>query len=498
VALSVTAPPRPTRPGLVLAVLAMASFVAVLDVWITNVGLPAIGRGVHERSLSNLSWVLSAYAIVYASLLVPAGRLADRYGRKAGFILGLAIFISASLGCALSGDIGLLIAFRCLQAVGAAVLTPTSLGLVLTTAPAEKVAKYVQIWIIAGVLAASTGPVVGGLLLEASWRWLFLVNVPVGLVAIAAAVRLVPDQRHEQDARVPDAVGAILLIVAIGSLALGLVKGTDWGWSSGAVISSFVVAGVALIAFVARSSSHPAPVMRLDLMRDRVFASANAGMLLSLASFSIMFLSVILWLQYHWGYSAIKVGLASAPGPAVVPIFAGIAQNLQKKARVPGGVIAAVGAVLMGLGAILFATRLGNQAHYASDFLPCWLAVGAGAGMALPTILSSGTADLAPEDSATGSAILSMFQQIGSVVGVSVLVAILGVASGGAELHVFRHAWYASAGVAVLAAVANLGLTPRENDLTARPRSDLAAPTGSRRPQPDPPQVRHSPPSPSE
>jgi MFS family permease len=299
VALSETAPPKPARPGLVLAVLATASFVAVLDVWITNVGLPAIGRGVHERSLSNLSWVLSAYAIVYAALLVPAGRLGDRFGRKGGFVLGLGLFVAASLGCALSGEIGVLIAFRGLQAVGAALLTPTSLGLVLTTAPAEKVSQYVQIWIITGVLAASTGPVVGGLLLQASWRWLFLVNIPVGLIAIVAALRLVPDQRHEQDARIPDAVGAALLILAIGSLALSLVKGTDWGWSSGRDITSFVVAGVALIAFVLRSSRHPAPVIRLDLMRDRVFASANLGMLLTLASFSILFLSVILWLQIH-------------------------------------------------------------------------------------------------------------------------------------------------------------------------------------------------------
>src|SRR5258707_4225167 len=150
---SVGAPLKATRPAVILAILATASFVAVLDVWITNVGLPSIGRGVHERSLSNLSWVLSAYAIVYAALLVPAGRLGDRYGRKGGFILGLALFIAASLGCALSGDIGVLIGFRGLQAVGAALLTPTSLGLVLTTAPPQKVAKYVQIWIITGVLA---------------------------------------------------------------------------------------------------------------------------------------------------------------------------------------------------------------------------------------------------------------------------------------------------------------------------------------------------------
>jgi EmrB/QacA subfamily drug resistance transporter len=461
VALSVTARPKPTRPGLVLAVLATASFVAVLDVWITNVGLPAIGRGVHERSLSNLSWVLSGYAIVYAALLVPAGRLGDRFGRKGAFVLGLGLFVGASLGCALSGDIGVLIAFRGLQAVGAALLTPTSLGLVLTTAPAEKVSQYVQIWIISGVLAASAGPVVGGLLLQASWRWLFLVNVPIGLIAIVAALRLVPDQRHEQDARIPDAVGAALLILAIGSLALSLVKGTDWGWSSGRDITSFVIAGIALIAFVLRSSRHPAPIIRLDLMRDRVFASANLGMLLTLASFSILFLSVILWLQIHWHYSALKVGLASAPGPAIVPIFAALANNVQQKARVPAGIIAATGALIMGIGAILFATRLGTDPHYASDFLPCWLAIGAGAGLALPTILTSATTDLPAEDSATGSAIVSMFQQIGSVVGVSILVAILGLASGGAELHVFRHAWLASAGIAAAAIVANLGLTPR-------------------------------------
>jgi predicted permease len=192
-------------------------------------------------------------------------------------------------------------------------------------------------------------------------------------------------------------------------------------------------------------------------------------MLLSLASFSILFLSVILWLQIHWGYSAIKVGLASAPGPAIVPIFATLGENMQKKARVPAGIIGALGALVIAAGGVLFATRLGNQAHYAADFLPCWMAVGAGAGLALPTILSSATADLAPRDSATGSAIVSMFQQIGSVVGVSVLVAILGPASGAATLHTFRHAWYVSVGIAILAAAANLGLTPHKNNTATPP-----------------------------
>jgi MFS family permease len=142
----VAAPSRPTRPGLILAILATASFIAVLDLYITNVGLSYLGSGVHETSLSSLSWVLSAYAITYAALLVPAGRLADRYGPKGGFVLGMAVFTAASIGCGLSGNIVALIAFRVLQAAGGALLTPTSLGLVLTTAPAEKVSAYVKVW----------------------------------------------------------------------------------------------------------------------------------------------------------------------------------------------------------------------------------------------------------------------------------------------------------------------------------------------------------------
>ena len=169
----------------------MASFLAQLDVWITNVGLPSIGTGVGAKSLSDLSWVLNGYAIVYAALLVPAGRLADRFGRKAGFLLGLTIFGVASLGAAFSSDIWVLVGFRALQAVGAAVMTPASLGLVLTTAPPEKVGKYVKIWFTSGALSATAGPVVGGLLLEASWRWLFLVNIPVVVAAVVLAVKLV-------------------------------------------------------------------------------------------------------------------------------------------------------------------------------------------------------------------------------------------------------------------------------------------------------------------
>src|SRR3954452_16125653 len=261
------------RPALILAVLSMSSFLAQLDVWITNVGLPSIGVGVGPQSLSDLSWVLNGYAIIYAALLVPAGRLADRFGRKAGFLLGLSIFGVASVGAAFSGGIWVLVGFRVLQAVGAAVMTPASLGLVLTTAPADKVGQYVKIWFTAGALSATAGPVIGGLLLEASWRWLFLVNIPFVIAAIVLAVKLVPNSKHAQDERFPDLLGGLILIVAIGSLALGLVQAPSWGWNSPQFIAAMVIAAAGVGLFVYRSAHHPAPVIQLELFRDRVFSA---------------------------------------------------------------------------------------------------------------------------------------------------------------------------------------------------------------------------------
>jgi len=452
---------RTVHPALVLTVLAAAAFIAVLDVWITNVGLPAIGKGVGERSLSNLSWVLSAYAIVYAALLVPAGRLADRFGRKGGFLLGIALFSAASLGAAVCSNIWVLVGFRVLQAAGAAVLTPSGLGLLLTSAPPDKVTKYVNIWFATGALSATCGPLLGGALITASWRWLFLINLPVSLLAFLGAARWVPNTKHEQGARLPDALGGALLIVAIGALALGLVEGPAWGWSSARVVAAFAVAVVTVCAFVAQSARHPAPVVQLSLLRDRVFSSANVTVLIAYAAFAMLLLSVILWLEGHWHYSALRTGLASAPGPVMVPIFAGIAENLRLKTKLPAGAIAAAGLFLVGLGATLFALSIGETPHYVSEFLFCWLTVGAGGGLAFPTLISSATVNLAPEQTATGSAIVSMFQQIGAVIGISVLVAILGVASSAASLHLFQAAWITSAGLSATALIVAFGITPR-------------------------------------
>jgi EmrB/QacA subfamily drug resistance transporter len=433
---------------------------ASLDLFIVNVAFPNIARDFHGASLSDLSWVLNGYAVLYAALLVPLGRLADRYGRLAGFLGGLFVFTAASAACAASQSLWSLVAFRGLQAVGAAALTPTSLGLLLAATPPDKRVRAVRIWSAVGALAAAFGPVVGGLLVQASWRWVFIVNVPVGLLGLVAARRLVPDSRDEAVTRIPDLLGALLIAVGIGALALGLVEGPVHGWSSAYELVVFAAAAVGLVGFWVRSARHQLPVVELALLRVRAFAWSNVTAVLFSLAFAGGLLAIVLWLQDVWGYSALRTGLAIAPGPLMVPVFAAVSQRIS--GRVPVGVIAGLGCLLFGAGTAVVALSVGAHPSYAADMLPGWLIGGVGVGFALPTIMSAATADLPPARAATGSAVVTMARQVGLVLGVSVLVAVLGSPHGFAEAHgAFRDAWWVIAGVAGLAALTALGMTPR-------------------------------------
>jgi EmrB/QacA subfamily drug resistance transporter len=441
------------------------------DLFIVNVAFDDIGRDFHGVSLSDLSWVLNGYAIVYAALLVPLGRLADRFGRKPGFLLGLAVFTGASLACALSVGPWMLVGFRMLQAAGAALLTPTSLGLLVSATPPAQRVRAVRIWAATGALAAAVGPAVGGVLVEASWRWVFLVNLPIGVAALVFAVRLVPDSRDEKIGRIPDLLGAGVLALSIGALALGLVKGPDWGWGAPNTIVALVVAVVGTGLFWTRSLRHPLPVAEPALLKVRAFAWSNATSLLFSIGFAANLLVAILWMQQVWGYSAIQTGLGIAPGPLMVPIFAAVAQSIA--GRVPVGRIAAFGCVLVGVGSLLVLTSVGPTPHYVTELLPGWLIGGIGVGFALPTILSAATADLPPDRSATGSAVVNMSRQVGTVIGVSLLVALLGRPIGFDDVHSsFQRVWLAVTMATLLAAVTALGMTPRidSEPASGRPR----------------------------
>ena len=451
-----------------LAVLCGAPFLAGLDLFVVNVAFNRIGESFPGHSLGAMSWILNGYAIVYAALLIPLGRWADLVGNKRGFLFGLGLFTAASAAAAASPNLGVLIGCRLAQAVGAAALTPTSLGLLLHAAPAARRAFSVRIWAASSAVAAALGPMVGGLLVELSWRWIFLINVPIGAALAWLALRRVPDFRVDHAERELDLRGAALLTVGIGALSLGLVEGNDWGWRTAGILGSVGVSAVTLAGFAVNNARHRSPLIAPELLRVRSFAWANVTTWLFNASFAAGLLGAIFWMQDVWGYSALATGFAVAPGPLMVPLFALGGQALTR--RVPPGVLVAVGSALWAFGSVLVLSSVGPQRNYVADLLPGWLICGIGVGLALPTILASATAQLPPARSATGSAVVSMTRQVGIVVGISGLVALLGSPVGyPATHHAFVRVWWAVVVVALAAALAALNLSSRKAATPARP-----------------------------
>jgi hypothetical protein len=270
----------------------------------------------------------------------------------------------------------------------------------------------------------------------------------------------VPGSRDPSVTRVPDIRGALLLAASIGALTLGLVKGPDWGWASGRTDAAWAAAVLGLLGFLISSARHEVPVIAPALVRVRAFAWANVTALLFAVPFAAALLANILWMQLVWHYSAIKTGFAVAPGPMMVPVFAAVAHRLSRRA--PIGVLVSLGCLLFAAGAAITSMRVGAVPHYAADLLPGWLVGGAGVGLALPAILSSATVDLPSAQAATGSAVVNMSRQIGTALGVSLVVAVLGTPVGYPAAHAaFQHAWAALAAVAVLAALTAPFMTPK-------------------------------------
>jgi len=457
---------QPRHTTAVTAILIGAAFLAGLDLFIVNVAFDDIGRdfsrGAHAPSLGALSWILNGYAVVFAALLIPAGRLTDRYGSKGGFIAGLSLFTAASLACGYADGVWVLVALRALQAVGAAAMTPASLGLLLAALPPEGRAAGARIWALSGAIAAALGPAAGGILVQLSWHWAFWINVPIGAALVVAAVRLVPDVRHNQGAPRPDLLGALTLALSVGALVLGIVQSNDWGWSSARTGSAFVVAAVALLAFLGLSRRHPSPVIDPALFRVRSFTWGNIATLLFNGSFGAALLLAILWMQQAWGFSALQTGFAIAAGPPAVPVASILAARLFGHLH-PSRLIAA-GGVVLALGAVWLLAALSTQPSYWTTVFPGWLVIGAGVGLGFPNLVAAATATLPPAQSATGSGINNMARQVGMVLGVSILVSILG--TGVADPDTVRWAWVFIAATALASSVAALAMTATRTPAT--------------------------------
>ncbi|MHB1835002.1 MAG: MFS transporter [Solirubrobacteraceae bacterium] len=463
-------------PNLVLAIVCAGVVLASLDLFIVNVALPQIGRDfhLHAGGLAGLSWVLNAYTIVYAALLVALGRLSERYPRERGFLLGVALFVAASAACAAADSLPMLVVFRIIQAAGAALLTPTSMGLVLASFEPDRRQSAIRTWTAIGGLAAALGPVLGGLLVAASWRWVFAVNVPVGLLALAIGWRRLPHVPGHPVPR-PDALGATLVTAGIGALVLGLVDASSWGWGDPRTLLA-LGGGVILTAlFAAHTARHRNPLVDRALLALRPFTGASAVAVLFSAAFGAMLLSRVLWAQQGWHWSPLITGLSIAPGPIMVPLVS-LTITGRLTARLGPGRVIAIGCAIFAAGSVWWALTVGLRADFVGEMLGGILLTGIGVGLTLPTMMATGTASLPPHSLATGSAVVNMFRQIGLAVGVAILIAVLGAPhSPAALLGAYRQGWLVIAAMATLGGVAGLALLrPRRGPTLAA--ADAPAP----------------------
>ena len=475
----------------VLAVASLGAAVAFVDVTIVNIAFPDIEGSFRGVPISTLSWVLNAYNIVFAAFLVAAGRIGDLLGRRRLFIVGLELFTAASLLCALAPSVGLLIAFRVVQALGAACLVPGSLALVLNAFPPERRAHGVALLSAVGAAAAGLGPSLGGLLVTiASWRLVFLVNVPIGIVAVALARRRLVESRAPGRRRLPDVLGAVLFGLAIASLVLGVVKGQTWGWGSPRIVAAFAATLVLGALLTWRCTWHRSPIIDLSLLRNRTFATANAMTVVGAAGFYGYTLTNVLFLTGVWRYSVLQAGLSLTPGPLIAFLAAGVSSDLaQRRGHRP---VLVFGCLIWGGAVMWFVERVGTTPAFLSEWLPGMVLLGIGAGMAFPNLSGAAVASAPGESFATATGLNSVSRQVGAALGVALVVAILGSPTPGQAAAAFDHAWSFGAGCLFLAGLGCLligrvaperapGLAAATAAVLGRDAAPASAPTPSPR-----------------
>ncbi|MDF2828509.1 MAG: transporter, partial [Mycobacterium sp.] len=451
-----------TRPRAVLVITSSAAFLATLDLFIVNIAFPAISADFPDTDFGQMSWVLNSYTVVFAAVLALAGRLADRYGHRRVFLIGLAIFTVASAACALAPSLWALVAARTVQGVGAALITPTSLSLLLSAWPAERRAKAVGTWASVGAVAAALGPPLGGLLVAAGWQWVFLVNVPIGVATMVAAARILRESDIAPIGR-PDLLGAAFLVLGVGALAYALVEVPERGWASTVVITSLAVSAVGMTAVVIRSRRHPVPALDLAVLRVPEFALATVMMLAFSCGFAGMLLVNVLYLTSTWGWSAQAAGLGLAAGPAVVVVVARQANRLAALLGI--GAVATLGALSFMAGALWWLWRLGPSENYLAGLLPGQLLTGLGVGLILPTLSSVVGSALPGPRWGSGSSLINTARQVGSALGIALIVTAVGthIASGPTNLASIRSGWALLAAAGATSAVVGLALIAVES-----------------------------------
>jgi len=415
-------------PWPVFWVASVATFLVSLDATMLYSAFGALRAGFPGASAADMSWVLNAYTVVYAAMLIPAGGLADAHGRKRVFLSGVTLFIAASAMCGLAGTVGWLVAARVLQAVGAALLTPASLSIVLAAFPQSRRAVTVSLWGAVGGFAAAVGPSLGSFIVQTvGWPWAFFINLPIGALSLwFGASRLRESERSSRRRRV-DVVGIVLLVVAVGAIALTIVESNAAGWSRAELLATASTGAIALVAFVVWARSVREPLVDLALFRHRTYSAVNVATLTFGIAFAMMFFAFFFFMGNVWHYSQLRAGLAIAPGPLTVIPVAVLTGRLA--ARFGHRPFLVGGALLYAVAAFWFMVVPGNEPSYVLQWLPGLLMSGTSVGLVLPSLSAAAVSRLPAEHYAVGSAVNQATRQIGSVIGVAIIVLLLGHAS---------------------------------------------------------------------
>lgn len=429
----------PRRSWWVLTSTSLAVFAVFLDTTILFVAFPSISKD-FGSSASTMSWVLNAYTIAFAALLIPFGRLADRIGRRRTFLAAVIVFTTASMLCGLAPSVGVLIGARVLQAVGAAALVPASLALVLQTFPRHKIPVAVAIWGAIGAVAGAAGPTLGALVVEHfDWRWAFFINLPVGIVSFTLGRRVLPEGRESNPGRLPDPLGVVLLATGLALAAFGIVKTAQWGWASTQLAVTLATSAALIGWFLLRCSRVANPLLDLSLFRSNNFRWANAGTLVYATGFNAMFLGNVLFLTSVWHYSIIRAGLAISVGPLIVattaPFLGRLAGRIgQRRLLVPGGLVWASGGVYL-------LARATETPDYLGVYLPAVFMTGLGVALCLPQLSSAAVQGLPPDRFGSGSAVNQAVRNLGGTFGVSLVIAFTADLTPATALDGFHKVW---------------------------------------------------------
>jgi EmrB/QacA subfamily drug resistance transporter len=404
-----------------LAAVSFGLFMIMLDNTIVNVALPSIQRDL-GAGLPQLEWIVSGYALTFAALMLTGGKLADLLGRRRIFVTGLAVFAGSSLACALAPSAGFLIGARVVQGVGAALMNPATLSIISATFPPRERGAAIGIWAGVSATALAIGPLVGGLLTEhVGWSSIFYLNVPIGIVAIAASLVLIDESRDTSEGQRPNLPDLLSSGVGLFALTYGLIEANTYGWASGRIVGAFALAAVALVAFVLLERRQRAPMLDLGLFRNGTFAGANLVLLLvALAMFGVFFF-LSLYMQNILGYSPLEAGATFLPMTGLIIFIAPLAGRLSD--RLGSRWLLTGGMALIAV-QLLYFSRLGVHEDFWS-LVPGMLLGGVGMAAVMAPASAAALSGVSVEKAGVGSAVLNSSRQLGGSIGVALMGAIM-------------------------------------------------------------------------